>query len=78
MAPNKKTYPRATVRKILAGHSQKRISKSVDALVMIKYNLFIDALLQEAESKAKKDGETKIAARDIRKVTMGTLRKFKG
>jgi hypothetical protein len=34
--------------------------------------------MENAERKAKESGETRIAARDIRKVTIGTLRKFKG
>ena len=78
MARSRKTYPRATVRKILAGHSQKKIGRSVDALVYLNYTLFIDALMLNAEWKAKESGEMRIAPRDIRKVTVTTLRKFKG
>ena len=78
MTIQRKTFPRATTRKILAGHSQKKIGRSVDALVYLNYTLFIDALMQNAERKAKESGETRIAARDLRKVTMTTLRKFKG
>ncbi len=79
MAARRRTaYPRATIRKILAGHSQKKIGRSVDTLVYLNYILFIDALMQNAERKAKESAETRIAARDLRKVTMTTLRKFKG
>jgi histone H3/H4 len=35
-------YPRATVRKIIKGHSQKRVSRDVDALVYLDYVLFME------------------------------------
>jgi histone H3/H4 len=35
-------YPRAAVRKIVKAHSQKRVSRNVDALVYLDYVLFIE------------------------------------
>ena len=34
--------------------------------------------MKNAERKAKENGEKKIAPRDIRKITLSTLRSFKG
>jgi histone H3/H4 len=78
MAARRKTFPSATVRKILAGHSNKKIGKSVDGLVYLNLTIFLKALMQDAEHKAREFGESKIAPRDIRKVTISTLRRFKG
>jgi hypothetical protein len=66
------------MRRILAGHSQKKIGKSVGPLVFISYARFVEDLMQQAQRKAKADGEARIAARDIRKVTLAVLRKYKG
>jgi hypothetical protein len=74
--PNK--YPRATIRKSLKAHSLKRVTRDVDAFIYLDYVLFMTELMQAAERKAREGGEKKIAARDLRRVTMGTLRKFKG
>ncbi|ETN44263.1 uncharacterized protein HMPREF1541_10814 [Cyphellophora europaea CBS 101466] len=71
-------YPRATIRKALTGHSQKRLTRDVDALVYLEYVLFMEELMRNAERKAKAGGEKHIAARDIRMLTASTLRKFKG
>jgi hypothetical protein len=32
----KKTYPRATVKKIIKGHSNKSVGRNVDALVSVR------------------------------------------
>ncbi len=42
MAPGKKSYPRATLRKILRAHSRKKVGKGVDSLVYLDYVLFIE------------------------------------
>ncbi|KAL6243970.1 hypothetical protein RBB50_008839 [Rhinocladiella similis] len=80
MATGKKSYPRATLRKIIKAHSRKNVSRGVDSLVYLNYVLFIEdsRLMQNATRKARNDGEKSIAAKDIRKVTMTTLRRFKG
>ncbi|KAJ9635724.1 uncharacterized protein PV06_08864 [Exophiala oligosperma] len=70
MATGKKSYPRATLRKIVKAHSRKNVSKGVDSLVFLNYVLFIEELMQNATRKARNDGEKSIAAKDIRKVTM--------
>ncbi|KAF7508090.1 hypothetical protein GJ744_009672 [Endocarpon pusillum] len=73
-----RSYPRSTVKKIIKGHSGKNVGRNVDALVYIDYVLFIQELMRNASRKARASGEKRIAARDIRKVTMSSLRKFKG
>ncbi|KAK5297510.1 hypothetical protein LTR93_002516 [Exophiala xenobiotica] len=79
MASGKKSYPRATLRKILKAHSRKKVGKGVDSLVYLDYVLFIEEseilmmtprLMQNATRKARIDGEKTIAAKDIRKATM--------
>lgn len=42
MAVSSKAYPRATVRKILKGHTRKNIGKAIDSLVFLNYTLFIE------------------------------------
>ena len=42
MASAQKNYPRATVRKIVKGHSRKNIGKGVDSLIYLNYVLFIE------------------------------------
>ena len=42
MAAKIRSYPRATVKKIVKGHSQKNMGKSVDALIYLEYVMFID------------------------------------
>ncbi|KIV87085.1 hypothetical protein PV11_02655 [Exophiala sideris] len=78
MASAKNGYPRPTLRKIVKGHSRKNVGKSVDSLVYLNYILFIEQLMDNATRKARRDGEKVVAAKDIRKVTMTTLRRFKG
>ncbi|KEF51249.1 uncharacterized protein A1O9_12599 [Exophiala aquamarina CBS 119918] len=78
MAVASKTYPRAIVRRIIKGHTRKSIGKATDALVFLNYALFIEQLLDSATHKARGNGEKRIAAKDIRKVTLTTLRRFKG
>ncbi|KIW12069.1 hypothetical protein PV08_09343 [Exophiala spinifera] len=73
MATGKKSYPRATLRKIVKAHSRKNVSRGVDSLVYLNYVLFIEELMQNATRKARNDGEKHIAAKDIRKVTMVCL-----
>ncbi|ERF73983.1 hypothetical protein EPUS_03797 [Endocarpon pusillum Z07020] len=91
-----RSYPRSTVKKIIKGHSEKKVGRNVDALVRtghrlkvaqslrspqqvyVDYVLFIQELMRNASRKARASGEKRIAARDIRKVTMSSLRKFKG
>ncbi|KAI1614812.1 hypothetical protein EDD37DRAFT_650174 [Exophiala viscosa] len=78
MASAQKNYPRATVRKIVKGHSRKNIGKGVDSLIYLNYVLFVEKLMDNATRKARSEGEKNVAAKDIRKVTMTTLRRFKG
>jgi hypothetical protein len=42
MAVTSKTYPRATVRKILKGHTRKNVGKATDSLVFLDYAVFIE------------------------------------
>jgi histone H3/H4 len=78
MAVKRKRFASTAVRKILAGHSKKKIGKSVEGLVYLNLATFLKVLMQDAEYKARESGETKIAPRDIRKAAIATLRKFKG
>ncbi|OCT45544.1 Histone-fold domain-containing protein new1 [Cladophialophora carrionii] len=78
MKAHSKSYPRARLRKIVKAHSRKRVGKTVDALVFLNFVLFIEELLSSASRKARLNGEKVIAAKDIRKATMATLRRFKG
>lgn len=71
-----KKYPRATIRKSLKAHSLKRVGRDVDALVYLDYVLFMSRLMQAAERKAKEGGDKKIAARDLRRVTMVSSRRI--
>ncbi|EXJ80043.1 hypothetical protein A1O3_08329 [Capronia epimyces CBS 606.96] len=66
------------LRKILKAHSRKNVGKAVDPLVFLDYVLFIEELVQNASRRARTDGEKVVAARDIRKVTLNSLRRFKG
>lgn len=77
---NRRKPPLPTVKRILKGHSQRTVSRKVDALVYLDYILFMEELMKNAERKAKEGGDAKgkIQARDLRKVTLGTLRRFKG
>jgi len=85
MTTNATSYPRAALRRILKGHARKNIGKSVDALVYLDYVLFVEEygvsflplqrlttarLMQGAARKARSSGEKRMAAKDIRKVTM--------
>ena len=78
MASSKRTYPRATVRKILKAHTNKNISHHTDALVYLDFVLFMQTLMDNAVCKAKETGEKRLQAKDIRKITISTLRQFKG
>lgn len=78
MAATKKSYPRATIRKIVRAHSDKNVARDLDALLYLDYILFMQRLMENATRKAKEAGEKKLQAKDIRKVTMTTLRQFKG
>ncbi|RMZ91194.1 hypothetical protein DV736_g1581, partial [Chaetothyriales sp. CBS 134916] len=78
MPAQPRCYPRANVRKIIKGHSQKTISKGADALIYLDYVLFIQELMQHAERKSKENDEKIVHAREIRKATLTTLRKFRG
>lgn len=78
MTPSKRSYPRATLRKILKAHTDKNIARNVDALIYLDYVLFVQKLMEHATRKAKENGEKRVQAKDIRKVTVRTLREFKG
>ncbi|PGG98125.1 hypothetical protein GX51_06974 [Blastomyces parvus] len=73
-----KLYPRATVKRIVKAHSRRNISKNADILIFLDYMLFIQELMREASIRSRRGGEKVLSARSIRKVTEGTLRKFKG
>ncbi|RMD43214.1 hypothetical protein DV735_g1971, partial [Chaetothyriales sp. CBS 134920] len=70
MPPQPRPYPRANVRKIVKGHSQKTVSKGADALIYLDYVLFIRELMQHAEQRSKESDEKSVHARDIRKATL--------
>ncbi|EFW22441.1 hypothetical protein D8B26_000878 [Coccidioides posadasii str. Silveira] len=73
-----KLYPRATVKRIVKAHTRKNLSKNADILIFLDYMLFMKELMREASITSKKSGEATISAKSIRRVTEGTLRKFKG
>ncbi|EEH03782.1 conserved hypothetical protein [Histoplasma capsulatum G186AR] len=78
MVVTPKLYPRATVKRIVKAHSKRNISKNADILIFLDYMLFMQELMREASIRARRAGEKVISARSVRKVTEGTLRKFKG
>jgi histone H3/H4 len=78
MATVPKKLPRATLRKILKAHTNKNIFRDVDALVYLDYVLFIQWLLAASVKRAKKAGEKRVAAKDIRMLTVKSLKAFKG
>ncbi|KAK5075813.1 hypothetical protein LTR70_009938 [Exophiala xenobiotica] len=78
MASSRRAYPRATLRKILQAHTNKNVSRRTDTLVYLDYILFMQKLMNNATRKAKESGENRMQAKDIRKVTISTLRQFKG
>lgn len=78
MAATKKAFPRATLRKILKAHTNKNISRDVDTLVYLDFVLFVQSLMTASVKRAKKAGEKRLAAKDIRMLTMKSLRAFKG
>jgi len=78
MPSQSRSYPRATLKKIVKGHANRNIGKGVDHLIYLDYAIFVQELMAHAARKARASGEKKLAARDIRKVTMATLRKFRG
>ncbi|GAP88943.1 putative histone-fold containing protein [Rosellinia necatrix] len=78
MAPGKKMYPRATVKKIVKAHSKCNVSKNVDVMIFLDYVLFMQTLIKEATINSKQAGERNISAKSIRKVTPDSLAKFKG
>ncbi|KAI1181687.1 hypothetical protein F5B17DRAFT_254171 [Nemania serpens] len=69
MAPGQKTYPRATVKKIVKAHSKCNVSKNVDVMIFLDYVLFMQTLVKEAAIDSKQAGERNIDAKSIRKVT---------
>ncbi|KAI2631760.1 hypothetical protein GGS21DRAFT_491663 [Xylaria nigripes] len=75
MAPGQKTYPRATVKKIVKAHSKCNVSKNVDVMFsdMSPAEEPIpncqDRLIKEAAIDSKQAGERNISAKSIRKVT---------
>ncbi|KIW92990.1 uncharacterized protein Z519_06839 [Cladophialophora bantiana CBS 173.52] len=78
MTSTKKTYSRPTLRKILRAHSRKKVGADVDPLVFLNYILFIEELMRTATRKAHSERNKTVTAKDIRKVTISTLRRFKG
>ena len=78
MASTKRAYPQATLRKILKAHTNKTVSHHTDALIYLDYIIFMQKLMENATRKAKEAGEKRVQAKDIRKVTISTLRQFKG
>jgi len=78
MVVTQKLYPRATVKRIVKARSGHSISKNADILVFLDYMLFIQELMREASIRSRRSGERGISAKSIRRVTEGTLRKFRG
>ncbi|KAK5072369.1 hypothetical protein LTR64_005162 [Lithohypha guttulata] len=70
LSKSKRTYPRATIRKIIKAHCEKNVGRNVDALIYLDYILFVQRLMQNATRKAKEADEKRLQAKDIRKVTM--------
>jgi len=78
MRAKTKVYQRATLRKIVRAHSRKRVGRAIDPFIFVGYILFMEQLMSNATRKARIEGEKVVAAKDIRKVTLSTLRRFKG
>ncbi|KAG0635772.1 hypothetical protein HOY80DRAFT_980398 [Tuber brumale] len=81
-------YPRSNLKRIVKAHSNLRISKNADIMIYLDYVLFMQQLIHEANVHARADASgtvtgagkkrAGITARDVRKVSQVTLRKFKG
>lgn len=78
MAISKTAPPRATLRKILKAHTNKNVARDVDTLIYLDFILFIQWLMAASVRRAKKAGEKRVAAKDIRMLTIKSLRAFKG
>ncbi|KAJ5042075.1 uncharacterized protein L3040_004633 [Drepanopeziza brunnea f. sp. 'multigermtubi'] len=78
MAACQKLYPRATVKKIVKAHSKRNVTKNVDVLIFLDYELFLQTLMKEATINARAAGERGISAKSVKKVTEASLAKFKG
>ncbi|KAL2007637.1 hypothetical protein VTN00DRAFT_7619 [Thermoascus crustaceus] len=78
MPATQKLYPRATVKRIVKAHSNRSVSKNADILIFLDYMLFMQELMREASIQSRRSGEKNISAKSVRKVTEGTLRKFRG
>ncbi|KAL2218297.1 hypothetical protein M432DRAFT_427426 [Thermoascus aurantiacus ATCC 26904] len=78
MPATQKLYPRTTVKRIVKAHSNRSLSKNADILIFLDYMLFMQELMREASIESRKAGEKSISAKSVRKVTEGTLRKFRG
>ncbi|EKD21016.1 hypothetical protein MBM_00129 [Drepanopeziza brunnea f. sp. 'multigermtubi' MB_m1] len=69
MAACQKLYPRATVKKIVKAHSKRNVTKNVDVLIFLDYELFLQTLMKEATINARAAGERGISAKSVKKVT---------
>ncbi|KAI9673331.1 MAG: hypothetical protein M1829_004097 [Trizodia sp. TS-e1964] len=78
MAATQKLYPRTTIKRIVKAHTKKSVTKNVDVLIFLDYAVFLQTLMREAAIHAKQTGKSVVSARDLKKVTGLTLRKFKG
>ncbi|KAL2112031.1 hypothetical protein VUR80DRAFT_8708 [Thermomyces stellatus] len=78
MAPGQKTYPRATVKKIVKAHSGLNISRNADVLIFLDYALFMQTLVKEAAIESKKSGEHGLTPQSVRKATPDSLARFNG
>jgi type I site-specific restriction endonuclease len=63
MALGQKSYPRATVKKIIKAHSNCKVSKNVDVMIYLDYVLFMQTLIKEAVIESKQAGERSLTAR---------------
>ncbi|KAI6381454.1 hypothetical protein MCOR25_001150 [Pyricularia grisea] len=84
MAPGRKLYPRATVKKIIKAESDCNVSKDADVTVsketfeiFVDYIRFLQTVVKEAAIESKKAGEKGITPRSVKKVTPDSLSKFK-
>ncbi|EJP67830.1 hypothetical protein NHJ13051_002894 [Beauveria bassiana] len=76
-----KTYPKATLKKIIKAHSNHTLQRDADVSIYLNYVLFMERwyfLVKEAAIQSKQSGERGLTTRSVKKATRDILAKFKG
>ncbi|KAM3503540.1 hypothetical protein MY10362_004144 [Beauveria mimosiformis] len=74
-----KTYPKATLKKIIKAHSNHTLQRDAAVSIYLNYVLFMErCLVKEAAIQSKQSGERGLTTRSVKKATRDILAKFKG